>query len=81
MSEKLMLIVPMDLVDKINANRGDLGQAEFISFLIDSLLGKKTDEKQDVNKDEIEAKTGLDFLHGLADQKEDAIESGIAGMW
>ena len=55
MSEKLMLIVPMDLVDKINANRGDLGQAEFISFLIDSLLGKKTDEKQDVNKDEIEA--------------------------
>lgn len=55
MSEKLMLIVPTDLVDKINANRGDLGQAEFISFLIDSLLGKKTDEKQDVNKDEIEA--------------------------
>ena len=55
MSEKLMLIVPTDLVAKINANRGDLGQAEFISFLIDSLLGKKTDEKQDVNKDEIEA--------------------------
>jgi len=55
MSEKLMLIVPTDLVAKINANRGDLGQAEFINFLIDSLLGKKTDEKQDVNKDEIEA--------------------------
>jgi hypothetical protein len=55
MSEKLMLIVPTDLVAEINANRGDLGQAEFISFLIDSLLGKKTDEKQDVNKDEIEA--------------------------
>lgn len=55
MSEKLMLIVPTDLVAKINANRGDLGQAEFISFLIDSLLGKKTDEKRDVNKDEIEA--------------------------
>ena len=55
MSEKLMLIVPTDLVAKINANRGDLSQAEFISFLIDSLLGKKTDEKQGVNKDEIEA--------------------------
>jgi hypothetical protein len=55
MSEKLMLIVPTDLVAKINANRGDLSQAEFIGFLIDSLLGKKTDEKQDVNKDEIEA--------------------------
>lgn len=54
MSEKLMLIVPTDLVAKINANRGDLSQAEFISFLIDSLLGKKTDEKQNVNKDEIE---------------------------
>ena len=54
MSEKLMLIVPADLVVKIDANRGDLNQAEFINFLIDSLLNKRVDEKKDVSKDEIE---------------------------
>lgn len=55
MSEKLMLIVPADLVAKINTNRGDLSQAEFINFLIDSLLDKKADEKQGTSQDEIES--------------------------
>jgi len=55
MSERLMLIVPADLVAKIDANRGDLSQAEFINFLIDSLLNKKADEKQGASKDEIES--------------------------
>ena len=55
MSEKLMLIVPTDLVAKIDANRGDLSQAEFINFLIDSLLDKKADEKQGTSQDEIES--------------------------
>lgn len=55
MSEKLMLIVPAELVAKINANRGDLGQAEFVNFMIDSLLNGKADEKQGVNKDEFES--------------------------
>lgn len=55
MSERLMLIVPTDLVTKIDANRGDLSQAEFINFMIDSLLNKKADEKQGVGKDEIES--------------------------
>ena len=55
MSEKLMLIVPTDLVAKIDANRGDLSQAEFINFMIDSLLNKKADEKQGTSQDEIES--------------------------
>ena len=53
MPEKLMLIVPAELVTKINANRGDLNQAEFINFLIDSLLNEKSEEKQGISKDEI----------------------------
>jgi hypothetical protein len=53
MSEKLMLIVPAELVAKIDANRGDLSQAEFIIFLIDSLLNEKSEEKQVTSKDEI----------------------------
>ncbi len=55
MSEKLMLIVPTDLVAKIDANRGDLSQAEFINFMIDSLLNKKADEKQGTSQGEIES--------------------------
>ncbi len=43
MSEKRMLIVDADVVRKLDDNRGDLGVADFISFLIDSQL------KQDVN--------------------------------
>ena len=34
MSEKRMLIMPAELVRKIDENRGDMSQAEFISFLI-----------------------------------------------
>jgi hypothetical protein len=55
MSERLMLIVPTDLVAKIDANRGDLSQAEFINFMIDSLLNKKADEKQGTSQGEIES--------------------------
>ena len=41
MSEKRMLIMPADLVKKIDENRGDLSQAEFINFLIDGKLGEE----------------------------------------
>jgi hypothetical protein len=54
MPEKLMLIMPAELVARIDANRGDLSQAEFINYLIDSMLGKKEDEKQGISKDELE---------------------------
>ena len=39
MSEMRMLIVPAHLVQKIDENRGDLDQWEFLDFLIDSRLG------------------------------------------
>ncbi|UCE97199.1 MAG: hypothetical protein JSV74_04335 [Dehalococcoidia bacterium] len=54
MSDRLMLIVPADLVAKIEANRGDLSQAEFISYLIDRALNNKLDEKQGISQDEID---------------------------
>lgn len=53
MPEKLMLIVPAELVAKIDANRGDLSQAEFINFLIDSLINEKSEEKRVISKGEI----------------------------
>ena len=38
MADKRMLIVDTELLRKIDENRGDMSQAEFINFLIDSQL-------------------------------------------
>lgn len=38
MSDKRMLILPAELVKKVDDNRGDLSQAEFVDFLIESQL-------------------------------------------
>ncbi len=53
MAEKRMLIVPAELVKKIDENRGDMSQAEFINFLIDSQLKKETKEPQYATKEEV----------------------------
>jgi len=47
MAEKRMLIVPAELIKKIDDNRGDMSQAEFIEFLFDSQLNQKTKEHDD----------------------------------
>ncbi|MFC2024108.1 hypothetical protein ACFLTJ_00795 [Chloroflexota bacterium] len=48
MAEKRMLIVPLELVKKIDENRGDMSQAEFIDFLIN---GKLKDEVKEPKND------------------------------
>ena len=45
MAEKRMLIVPTELVKKIDDNRGDMSQAVFINFLIDSQLKEETKDQ------------------------------------
>jgi hypothetical protein len=50
MPEKRMLIVPAELVRRIDENRGDLAQAEFLEFLIDSRLTEKVKEPADIKK-------------------------------
>jgi len=45
MSEKRMLIVDAELVKKVDDNRGDMGQSEFINFLIESKLQEKEENK------------------------------------
>ena len=44
MSGKRMLILPAETVGKIDENRGDMNQAEFIDFLIDSQLKEESGE-------------------------------------
>jgi len=52
MGEKRMMIVPAELVKKIDDNRGDMSQAEFIEFLVDSPLKEKSKEPQYATKEE-----------------------------
>jgi len=56
MGDKRMLIVPAELVQNIDNNRGDMSQAEFIDFLINSQLQEtkeKAKEQQYVTKEEL----------------------------
>jgi len=55
MADKRMLIVPAELVKKIEHNRGDMSQAEFLEFLIDSQLKheEKGKEPQYATKEEL----------------------------
>ena len=56
MVEKRMLIVPVELIDKIENNRGDMSQSEFVEFLIDSQFKKEPEKKQNyVTKEEFQA--------------------------
>ena len=46
MAEKRMLIVPAELVQKIDDNRGDMSQSDFLTFLLDSRLKQETTDKK-----------------------------------
>ncbi len=55
MSAKRMLIVPEEIIKKIDENRGDLSQAEFIDFLIDSRLQGEDKKQGDITREEVES--------------------------
>ena len=46
MAEKRILIIPAELVQKIDNNRGDVSRSEFIELLIDSQLKEETKDKK-----------------------------------
>ena len=46
MAEKRMVILPVELVKRIDENRGDISQAEFIDLLITSQLGENSKEQK-----------------------------------
>jgi hypothetical protein len=61
MPEKRMLILPAELVKKIDENRGDMSQADFLDYLIENHFkgGSRTDnvarEEMDALKKELTA--------------------------
>ena len=52
MSEKRMLILPAEIVERIDENRGDMSHAEFIEFLIDGQLKEQSRETKRAGKKE-----------------------------
>ena len=57
MAEKKMLIIPAELAQKIDDNRGDLSRGDFIEFIIDSQLNDEKETKpavQYVTKEEVQ---------------------------
>ena len=54
MTEKRMLILPAELVKKIDDNRGDLPQAEFIDFIIEGHLNGAAKPAGGVNREDLE---------------------------
>ena len=90
MSDKRMLVLPADLVKKIDENRGDMGIAEFITFLIENQLKEEEKERKFATKDEVRAfaedtkkllKSFLDFFvsYGL-ELGEQSPKSEFAGL-
>jgi hypothetical protein len=58
LSDNKILVVPSDLAEKIDSNRGDLSRVEFIEALIDDLVTAKPESKGN-GKVEFASKTEL----------------------
>ena len=54
MSDKRMLILPAELVKKIDDNRGDMSQADFLDYLMESLF-KGDSRSNGVAREEMDA--------------------------
>ncbi len=67
MAEKRMLIVPAEVARKIDDNRGDLSQAEFLSFLIENSLGGESGEGESVAARFVTRDAFQEFAQGMKD--------------
>ncbi len=65
MSEKRMIIVDDDLLARIDANRGDMGRAEFIGFLINNQLQEEVGKV--VNDNYVSREEFQEFAQGMKD--------------
>jgi hypothetical protein len=80
MHEKRMLIAPAQLINKINENRGDMSQSDFIDFLIESYLEQDSKEQSYVTKEELQGFEQV--IKGLCVKKDElqGFEQGIKGL-
>ena len=74
MTEKRMLIVPAELIKKIDANRGDVSQADFINLLIDNHLGQNNGEQRTDGQRYVTKETLSEFEHSIKDLLRNFLE-------
>lgn len=65
MSDSKILVVPADLAQKIDDNRGDTSRAEFIEALIDNLITDKAEAKDNGKLDYATRAELLSFEHDM----------------
>lgn len=81
MAEKRVLVVPTELVKKIDQNRGDLSQAEFLSMLLDNCLEGESVAERFVTREAFQ-----EFEQGMKDLMRNFLEFFISyglelGQW
>ena len=62
MSDRRIIVLPAELVVKVDENRGDMSRAEFIDLLLDSHLGN---DKEEQNPDLVTRESLADFERGI----------------
>jgi hypothetical protein len=69
MTEKRMLIVDDELLNKIDENRGEMSRTEFLSFIISNQFGEKESLSisQSVSSDYVSRAEYLEFTQGMKD--------------
>jgi hypothetical protein len=67
MTEKRMLIVDSELVEKIDQNRGDMTQAQFINFLIDKVMNNEPVAANNNNNQYLEREEFQKFTQEMKD--------------
>jgi hypothetical protein len=67
MTDKRMLIVDDELLNKIDENRGDMSRAEFISFLINTQLKEDSIGAVALNNKYIDREEFQEFAQGMKD--------------
>ena len=67
MSNSKIIVVPADLAQKIDDNRGDMNRVEFIEALIDNLL---TDKNESKGNGKVDFATRTEFLSFEQDMKQ-----------
>ncbi len=82
MSERRILIVDAELIDRIDANRNDMSRTEFLSFLMDSYLKKEgrpddAGHRGDAHQSRDEVKDLLKALVADSHRKEIKLEDYV----
>ncbi len=71
MADKRMMVLPAEVVARVDENRGDLSQADFINLLLDSQLGNGEASHAGDFEEELEPVTSVDLAE---------LESGIKDL-